>query len=72
VSQEALVDELDVSTTPLREAMRRLSAGGPVVLDADRDARVAPLTASEARSPSRAGDGWTRAPSGRPPSTGTR
>src|SRR3954449_8743534 len=31
--------------------MRRLSAGGPVVLDADRDARVAPLTASEARSP---------------------
>ncbi len=50
VSQEALAAELDVSTTPLREAMRRLASEGLVVLDAHRDARVAPLTATEARS----------------------
>lgn len=50
VSQEALAAELNVSTTPLREAMRRLAAEGLVVLDAHRDARVAPLTADEARS----------------------
>src|SRR3712207_1680997 len=50
VSQEALAAELNVSTTPLREAMRRLSSEGLVVLDAHRDARVAPLTAAEARS----------------------
>ena len=49
VSQEALAAELAVSTTPLREAMRRLAAEGLVVLDAHRDARVAPLTADEAR-----------------------
>src|SRR3712207_6472428 len=50
VSQEALAAELSVSTTPLREAMRRLSSEGLVILDAHRDARVAPLTAAEARS----------------------
>ena len=50
VSQEALAAELNVSTTPLREAMRRLSAEGLVLLGAHRDARVAPLTAAEARS----------------------
>jgi DNA-binding GntR family transcriptional regulator len=50
VSQEALAAELNVSTTPLREAMRRLASEGLVILDAHRDARVAPLTAAEARS----------------------
>ena len=50
VSQEALAAELNVSTTPLREAMRRLASEGLVVLDAHRDARVTPLTAAEARS----------------------
>jgi len=50
VSQEALAAELRVSTTPLREAMRRLASEGLVVLDAHRDARVAALTVDEARS----------------------
>ena len=50
VSQEALAAELNVSTTPLREAMRRLASEGLVILDAHRDAHVAPLTADEARS----------------------
>jgi DNA-binding GntR family transcriptional regulator len=50
LNQEALAAELDVSTTPLREAMRRLSSEGLVILDAHRDARVAALTATEARS----------------------
>lgn len=50
LSQEALAAELEVSTTPLREAMRRLAAEGLVVLDAHRDARVTPLTAHEAQS----------------------
>ena len=50
VSQEALAAELNVSTTPLREAMRRLASEGLVILDAHRDARVTPLTAAEARS----------------------
>jgi len=47
---EALAAELNVSTTPVREAMRRLASEGFVVLDAHRDARVAPLTAAEARN----------------------
>jgi DNA-binding GntR family transcriptional regulator len=50
VSQEALAAELNLSTTPLREAMRRLAAEGLIILDAHRDARVAPLSADEARS----------------------
>jgi DNA-binding GntR family transcriptional regulator len=50
VNLEALAAELDVSTTPVREAMRRLASEGFVVLDAHRDAHVAPLTAAEARN----------------------
>jgi len=50
VTQEALAAGLRVSTTPLREAMRRLASEGLVILDAHRDARVAPLTSEEARS----------------------
>jgi DNA-binding GntR family transcriptional regulator len=49
VNLEALAAELHVSTTPVREAMRRLASEGFVVLDAHRDAHVAPLTAEEAR-----------------------
>ncbi len=50
VNLEALAAELDVSTTPVREAMRRLASEGFVVLDAHRDAHVAPLTVAEARN----------------------
>jgi DNA-binding GntR family transcriptional regulator len=49
IGQEQLALDLGVSTTPLREAMRRLAAEGLVVVGAHRDARVSALTADEAR-----------------------
>lgn len=49
-SQTTLAREFGVSTTPLREALRRLAAEGMVQLDSHRDARVTPLTADEARN----------------------
>lgn len=48
IQQEDLAREIGVSTTPVREALRRLQQEGLVVLDAHRDARTAPLTAEEA------------------------
>jgi DNA-binding GntR family transcriptional regulator len=50
ISQEQLAAELGVSTTPLREALRRLDAEGLVTLESHRDARVSSLNAEEARS----------------------
>lgn len=50
INQEELAASIGISVTPLREAIRRLAAEGFVVLAAHRDARVAPLTAEEARS----------------------
>ncbi|WP_327686350.1 GntR family transcriptional regulator [Streptomyces sp. NBC_00467] len=50
IAQEQLATELGVSTTPLREALRRLNAEGLVTLDAHRDARVTRLSAAEARN----------------------
>lgn len=50
ISQEQLAVELGVSTTPLREALRRLDAEGLVTLASHRDARVTELDAAEARS----------------------
>lgn len=50
INQEQLAAGLGISVTPLREAIRRLAAEGFVVLAAHRDARVAPLSAEEARS----------------------
>ncbi|HVV24345.1 MAG TPA: GntR family transcriptional regulator [Pseudonocardiaceae bacterium] len=50
ISQEQLAADLGVSTTPLREALRRLDAEGLVSIDAHRDARVSSLNADEARS----------------------
>jgi DNA-binding GntR family transcriptional regulator len=47
--QGALAQQIGISTTPLREALRRLKQEGLVELDAHRDARVRPLDATEAR-----------------------
>ncbi|MGY1986818.1 GntR family transcriptional regulator [Blastococcus sp. SYSU DS0669] len=47
--QAALARTIGMSTTPLREALRRLKQEGLVELDAHRDARVRPLEAAEAR-----------------------
>ncbi len=49
LNQAILAREIGISTTPLREALRRLKQQGLVELDAHRDARVAPLDAAEAR-----------------------
>ncbi|HET6742738.1 MAG TPA: GntR family transcriptional regulator [Kribbella sp.] len=49
IPQAALARELGVSTTPLREALRRMMTEGLVELDAHRDARVTRLTLEEAR-----------------------
>jgi DNA-binding GntR family transcriptional regulator len=49
LNQAGLAATLGLSTTPLREALRRLKEQGLVELDAHRDARVAPLDAAEAR-----------------------
>ena len=47
--QATLARTIGMSTTPLREALRRLKQEGLVELDAHRDARVAPLDPAEAR-----------------------
>jgi DNA-binding GntR family transcriptional regulator len=49
LQQAMLAKTIGISTTPLREAMRRLMSEGLVELDAHRDARVSSLTAEEAR-----------------------
>jgi DNA-binding GntR family transcriptional regulator len=49
IAQAQLAREIGISTTPLREALRRLKSEGLVELDAHRDARVSPLAAEEAR-----------------------
>ncbi len=47
--QASLAKTIGISTTPLREALRRLKQEGLVELDAHRDARVRALDAGEAR-----------------------
>jgi DNA-binding GntR family transcriptional regulator len=49
LNQAVLARQIGISTTPLREALRRLAQQGLVELGAHRDARVAPLDAAEAR-----------------------
>lgn len=48
LQQGKLAKEMGVSTTPLREAIRRLAAEGLVDLSAHRDARVSTVTQKEA------------------------
>ncbi|WDZ90777.1 GntR family transcriptional regulator [Nocardiopsis sp. HUAS JQ3] len=47
--QYELAEEMGMSITPLREAVRRLASEDWVVMDTHRDVRVAPMSASEAR-----------------------
>ncbi|MBN9738177.1 MULTISPECIES: GntR family transcriptional regulator [unclassified Pseudonocardia] len=49
LNQATLARTIGISTTPLREALRRLSTEGLVELGAHRDARVTGLSAEEAR-----------------------
>ena len=49
LNQAVLARQIGISTTPLREALRRLAQQGLVELGAHRDARVAALDAAEAR-----------------------
>jgi DNA-binding GntR family transcriptional regulator len=49
LAQYELADTLGMSITPLREAFRRLSGEGLIDLDTFRNARVAPISATEAR-----------------------
>lgn len=49
IQQRELAARIGISTTPLREALRRLKSEGLVELDAHRDARVTPLRVEEAR-----------------------
>jgi DNA-binding GntR family transcriptional regulator len=49
INQSTLADEIGMSTTPLREALRRLKSERLIHLDAHRDATVAELSAEEAR-----------------------
>lgn len=49
LSQYELAEEMGMSITPLREAIRRLASEDWVAMDTHRDVRVAPMSASEAR-----------------------
>lgn len=49
LAQYELADSLQMSITPIREAVRRLSSEGLVEVDAHRDVRVAQMSAREAR-----------------------
>ena len=49
LNQEQLAAELGISTTPLREALRRLESEGFVLMPAHRDVVVTPLEPTELR-----------------------
>jgi DNA-binding GntR family transcriptional regulator len=50
LNQEQLAAELGISTTPLREALRRLESEGFVLMPAHRDVIVKPLDSSELKT----------------------
>lgn len=49
LAQYDLADSLNMSITPLREAIRRLSSEGLLTVETHRDVRVSTMTADEAR-----------------------
>lgn len=49
LAQYVLAEKLQMSITPLREAIRRLSSEGLIELDNHKDARVSTISAPEAR-----------------------
>ncbi|MEX0158661.1 MULTISPECIES: GntR family transcriptional regulator [unclassified Microbacterium] len=49
IGQAKLATEIGLSTTPLREALKRLATEGLVTLDNHRDARVVELSSDEAQ-----------------------
>src|SRR6476469_6619863 len=49
LDQYLLSDQMGMSITPLREALRRLRGEGLIDIDVHKNTRVAPLSAAEAR-----------------------
>lgn len=49
LAQYELAERLDMSITPLREAIRRLSSEGLMELDSHKNVRIASMSATEAR-----------------------
>ncbi|CAM5260255.1 hypothetical protein STENM327S_03183 [Streptomyces tendae] len=49
LAQYDLAESLNMSITPLREAIRRLSSEGLVTVETHRDVRVSPMSSDEAR-----------------------
>ena len=49
ISQYELAENMQMSITPLREAIRRLSSEGLIIMDTHRDSRVADMSAAEAQ-----------------------
>ncbi|MDA2915199.1 GntR family transcriptional regulator, partial [Acidobacteriia bacterium AH_259_A11_L15] len=48
-NQATFARTIGISTTPLREALRRLKSEGLIELGAHRDAKIAEISAEEAR-----------------------